>query len=112
LRSYKVGGTKEQYLDVYKRVGVYVAMNESLTRMGKDLGEMSKRIRGIELAPPGSLSRDEKKAKRDEVITMRNKTISKYMKWYNSVDWEAEQKKIDASLQRVGRTWDQHNGGK
>ncbi len=107
LRAYKSGGaSKDQFMDLYRRSGVDIAMYESLSRAAEQLGRVSRQIKVTELAPPSALSREDRRKRLDELMVVRNKMIEKYMKKFRSIDRGDLQKKVDASMNRVSRNYD------
>ena len=110
VRAFKSGGaSREDFIDIYRRNGVDIALGESLARAAKEIGVVSKRIRAIQGAPADVLDRDEKRKLIDEAVEARGKLFKKYMDGYNKVDKKELQKKIDASLPRIGREFDESN---
>lgn len=111
LRSFASGGApKDKYLRLYKERGVDVALHETLAHAIEPISKISQQIKLVQSVPPEVLTRDERRQKIDELMAQRNAMVGKFMEKYRAIDKAAIQKKVDESLERVGKEYDRAKG--
>lgn len=107
LRALKSGGgSKQRFLSLYRRRGVDLALNESVSRAVQQIGAMTRQIRVVESAPADVLSPDDKRKTIDRLMDARNEMAFRYMQEFDKIDRKAIQKTVEQSVDRIGRDFD------